>query len=422
MVRKRHFREMEPWARVDKLMAGSARLDEMAEDQRLGNAFYGDCVFEPKERAQRTPAFYAGVNYVPLGSHVEQPPQQQITYLPPIRVTPNRPQCEDILQAMTAETRISEEEMQLITEAQNLGWSWTQIAHVFKGRTATQLKRILGVPGKAKRSNNSRREGETKPSASVRERGEKQRQEQAPRGPASADMAQAGGAATLPFTKKPVEKKDVVKGGQGEAKGREEHERHVNAHATNRAGGDDRVTLKRPLAKPPKGFSGIREHGLTSMENVKFYEEVDVIDPDDPTKVFNFNLNDPAHCACFNIGVGEDGSPLLSWSDLYSFYELPDGTKWAEHGYLYDAEDLEEHAKKIGKSFQHLPPANMHPRQLLKKGGRYHSKLQNTEFEVGQSACDCGLGTNLLGLCSDPQSWCNYLVTGQQKGFSDIVG
>ena len=30
-------------------------------------------------------------------------------------------------------------------------------------------------------------------------------------------------------------------------------------------------------------------------------------------------------------------------ADLYSLYQLPDGSKWAEHGYFYDADDLEEH-------------------------------------------------------------------------------
>ena len=51
-------------------------------------------------------------------------------------------------------------------------------------------------------------------------------------------------------------------------------------------------------------------------------------------------LPDTDHCACFNIGLGSDGSPLLSWSHLYAFYRLPDGSTWAEHDYLHDAEDL----------------------------------------------------------------------------------
>ena len=49
---------------------------------------------------------------------------------------------------------------------------------------------------------------------------------------------------------------------------------------------------------------------------------------------------DRTHCASFHMGVGKDGSPILSWSDLFAFYQLPDGSKWAEHGYFHDAEDL----------------------------------------------------------------------------------
>lgn len=40
--------------------------------------------------------------------------------------------------------------------------------------------------------------------------------------------------------------------------------------------------------------------------------------------------------------VDEEGqaSPVISWSDLHVLYQLPDGTKWAEHGTFYDCEDL----------------------------------------------------------------------------------
>lgn len=40
--------------------------------------------------------------------------------------------------------------------------------------------------------------------------------------------------------------------------------------------------------------------------------------------------------------VDEDGqaSPVIGWNDLHILYQLPDGSKWAEHGSLYDYEDL----------------------------------------------------------------------------------
>ena len=40
--------------------------------------------------------------------------------------------------------------------------------------------------------------------------------------------------------------------------------------------------------------------------------------------------------------VDEHGqaSPVIGWNDLHILYQLPDGSMWAEHGNLYDSEDL----------------------------------------------------------------------------------
>ena len=81
-----------------------------------------------------------------------------------------------------------------------------------------------------------------------------------------------------------------------------------------------------------------------SCAGVKFFDEVTVTDPDSAAKAYLFSVEDREHCACFNIGEGADGSPLISWSDLVALYQLPDGSKWAEHGSLYDIEDLVGHA------------------------------------------------------------------------------
>lgn len=47
-------------------------------------------------------------------------------------------------------------------------------------------------------------------------------------------------------------------------------------------------------------------------------------------------------CAGQSDVVDEEGqaSPVISWSDLHVLYQLPDGTKWAEHGNFYDCEDV----------------------------------------------------------------------------------
>lgn len=73
---------------------------------------------------------------------------------------------------------------------------------------------------------------------------------------------------------------------------------------------------------------------------VTFYRAVEVVDPDDPDKLYLFDLKDPMHCPCFNIGVDAEDSTIISWSDLHCLYCLADGTKWAEHGNYHDLEDL----------------------------------------------------------------------------------
>ena len=134
----------------------------------------------------------------------------------------------------------------------------------------------------------------------------------------------------------------------------------VNRRTVNRSGGDARVAFQKEIPEPPRGSSVAAAHPGIDLAKMKFYEVVHVVDADDQNRVFKFSLQgifrkeqqvlhhirpvicglDPEHCACFNIGEGKDGSPLLSWSNLFAFYELPDGSKWAEHGYLYDREDL----------------------------------------------------------------------------------
>ena len=88
----------------------------------------------------------------------------------------------------------------------------------------------------------------------------------------------------------------------------------------------------------------------------------------------------PIHCPCFHIGEGPDGTPLLSWSTVYCFYTLPDGTKWAEHSFLHDEDDLIAMGEKSGLSAEGLLPLKEY--ELLKRRGRYHSQLQNIEYEV----------------------------------------
>jgi hypothetical protein len=69
---------------------------------------------------------------------------------------------------------------------------------------------------------------------------------------------------------------------------------------------------------------------------------------------FTFSLRDPGHGISFAIGEGDDGSPLLSYSVIHAFYQLPDGSKWAEHTDLYDVDDLRTAGKLAKLPFRQL--------------------------------------------------------------------
>ncbi len=43
---------------------------------------------------------------------------------------------------------------------------------------------------------------------------------------------------------------------------------------------------------------------IASMSaGIKFFQKVEVVDPDDASKIYCFDLDDPQHCACFNIST-----------------------------------------------------------------------------------------------------------------------
>lgn len=144
---------------------------------------------------------------------------------------------------------------------------------------------------------------------------------------------------------------------------------------------ESRVTLKQELKRPPRRFTGMEFHKLKSLSGVKFFAEAHVVDPDDKSHVFNFNVNTPWHCASLNLGEGADGSPLISYSDIHCFYRLPDGTQWVQHGHFWDIDDIKEHAKKHGLKYNHLLSADHGEKELLKKDGIHYSRITDIEYE-----------------------------------------
>ncbi len=99
-----------------------------------------------------------------------------------------------------------------------------------------------------------------------------------------------------------------------------------------------------------------------------------------PAEPFTFTLRDPGHGISFAIGEGDDGSPLLSYSVIHAFYQLPDGSKWAEHTDLYDVDDLRTAGKLAKLPFRQLTEG-LRERELLAGTGRRHSNLDFAEFD-----------------------------------------
>lgn len=64
-----------------------------------------------------------------------------MTYVPPARVVPSAAEITDVLNEMSRDIVVPEEEMRLIDEARRLGWSWQRIASELQGRTPKQLMR-----------------------------------------------------------------------------------------------------------------------------------------------------------------------------------------------------------------------------------------------------------------------------------------
>ena len=92
--------------------------------------------------------------------------------------------------------------------------------------------------------------------------------------------------------------------------------------------------------------------------------------------MFRFDLYQMGHGISFNIGTGGDGSPLLSYSTLCALYQLPDGSKWAEHVDYFDMDDLQQHGKKLGRrDWRRSVPLSDHDedKELLRLMGRKHT-------------------------------------------------
>jgi len=339
----------------------SAGLTKLAKLQEEGKEAYGDAVLEKEHRLGRPSLFFVG--NPPASEGV-----RQVSYVQPAKVIPSGGEIADVLNEMTRDLVIPEEEFKMVDEARQLGWSWQRIANELQGRTAKQLMKIYSDPRPRSRM---RYDAPHPITASARLPPERQAvlssslAELLGKKPTLEQSTGSGFARLSSMPLRTVQKEETL----------------VNRRTVDRSGGDARVTLHKEVYSPPYALTVAMAHPTIDPSAIKFFEELHVIDADDTNRTFTFSLKDPDHCACFNIGEGKDGSPLLSWSNLFAFYQLPDGSKWAEHGYLYDREDLEGFAEKHNKTFMHLIPNDLAPQELIRRKGRFHSRVQNIEYE-----------------------------------------
>lgn len=152
----------------------------------------------------------------------------------------------------------------------------------------------------------------------------------------------------------------------------------------------ERATLLVPLPSAPPGCTARDFHRLPSLEGVQFFEQAvvaDVLEDDqdgaqlDSQHVsYSFSVREPSHALSFAIGTGSDGSPLLTYSVPHAFYQLPDGSKWAEHTDLYDLDDVRAQGRKTKLPFRQLLE-DIRERELLAAQGRRHTNLDDAEYE-----------------------------------------
>jgi len=67
---------------------------------------------------------------------------RKVTCVPPSKVILNSEEIKEVLNDMTRDLVLPEEQLRLVDEARQWGWSWQRIASELQGRTPKQLMRI----------------------------------------------------------------------------------------------------------------------------------------------------------------------------------------------------------------------------------------------------------------------------------------
>ena len=155
MVRKRPFPRHRDGLTDSPLYSTGVR--KLARSQEEGRESYGDAVLEKEHRLGRESLFKVGAPEARGAAQIARTDTgerlralevtRHVTYVPPARVIPNNGEISDVLNEMTRDLVIPEEEFKLVEEARQLGWSWQKIANELQGRTPKQLMKIYSDVG-----------------------------------------------------------------------------------------------------------------------------------------------------------------------------------------------------------------------------------------------------------------------------------
>jgi len=141
------------------------------------------------------------------------------------------------------------------------------------------------------------------------------------------------------------------------------------------------VRLSSPLPGAPEGFTGAAFHGAAALEGATFFSEATVADRDEghDGTVYHWRLSDRTHGLSFNVGQSADG-PLVNCALPTAFYRLRDGSAWAEHMELLDADDVAALGRKLRLPFRALAD-EMREGELVLLPPRRHRRLEEVELD-----------------------------------------
>lgn len=294
-------------------------------------------------------------------SELQQSPQPKLEL-------PLHEQLEHPLHGLYKEQHILDaQEDALVVEALAVGMAWSDIAAALPTRSLSDLRQRNCMRIHSQRDRQAARREQVRARVSVAEARRARAEQESRAAEAEAAEAEQADIEALPPSPPTDAAESRGKGWRGGPK----------------LVGDERVTLRHAVPHPSTSLEVAAFHKLSDLSGVQFFQKAEVVDPDQESggEMFSFDLDDPVHGACFNMGDDGKGGTLISWSRLHALYILKDGTRWAEHSDFVDRSDLEELGRSKGQEVAHILPDTDSPRELFAKTGRQHTRLSATEYQ-----------------------------------------